>query len=92
MRGTFTVTTDASNLAIGAVLTQEQDGLQKVVAYESRKLNSAECGYAPHDREGLALIHALTTWRHYLQNGNTHVVYTDNSAITHLLTQPRLNP
>lgn len=92
MSAVFTLTTDASDYAIGAVLTQEQGGVPRVIAYESRKLQPAEANYAAHDREGLSLIHALGKFRHYLQNGQTHIVFTDNIAVTYLFSQPRLNP
>lgn len=38
----FTLYTDASQIALGAVLAQEVDGLEKVVAYASHSLAAAE--------------------------------------------------
>ncbi|KYO24206.1 hypothetical protein Y1Q_0004256 [Alligator mississippiensis] len=35
-------TTDASETAVGAVLTQEEEGVERPIAYASRKLSSAE--------------------------------------------------
>ncbi|KYO21829.1 hypothetical protein Y1Q_0000515 [Alligator mississippiensis] len=35
-------TTDASKMAVGAVLTQEEEGVERPIAYTSRKLSSAE--------------------------------------------------
>jgi RNase H-like domain found in reverse transcriptase/Reverse transcriptase (RNA-dependent DNA polymerase) len=55
----FMVTTDASDYAIGAVLTQDQGKGEQPVAYESRKLSSAEQNYAIHEKELLAIIHAI---------------------------------
>ncbi|KAJ9507622.1 hypothetical protein QJQ45_019189 [Haematococcus lacustris] len=87
----FTVKTDASLFAIGAVLTQQDSsGAEYVVAYESRKLNPAQVNYPAHERELLAVLHALTTWRHYLL-GRPFIVETDNSATTHVLTQSNLS-
>ena len=60
----FTVHTDASDFAIGAALMQtDVQGKEYVVAYESRKLNDAECKYAAHEREQLATVpfHGLHT-------------------------------
>ncbi|KAJ9531768.1 hypothetical protein QJQ45_021918 [Haematococcus lacustris] len=86
----FTVKTDASLFAIGAVLTQQNSsGAEYVVAYESCKLNPAQVNYPAHERELLAVLHALTTWRHYLL-GRPFIVETDNSATTHVLTQSNL--
>ena len=62
----FVVMTDASNFAIGAVLSQVWDDGEHPIAYESRKLNAAEGYYAMHEKELLAVIHALRTWHHYL--------------------------
>ncbi|KAJ9511114.1 hypothetical protein QJQ45_013190 [Haematococcus lacustris] len=87
----FTVKTDASLYAIGAVLSQRDDnGAEYVVAYESRKLQPAEINYPTHDRELLAAVHALTLWRHYLL-GRPFTIETDNCPITHIMTQPHLS-
>jgi len=47
----FTVTTDASDLAIGAVLSQNQGKGDQPIAYESRKLTSAEKNYPVHEKQ-----------------------------------------
>ncbi|KAJ9519795.1 hypothetical protein QJQ45_013511 [Haematococcus lacustris] len=87
----FTVKTDASLYAIGAVLSQrDYNGAEYVVAYESRKLQPAEINYPTHDRELLAVVHALTLWRHYLL-GRPFTIETDNCPITHIMTQPHLS-
>ena len=82
----FEVQTDASDFALGGVLLQ--DG--HPVAYESRKLKDAERRYTAHEKELLAVIHCLRVWRHYLL-GQRFVVKTDNTAVSHFLTQPKLN-
>ena len=41
----YTVTCDASDYAVGAVLSQKYDDGEHPVAYESRKMNSAEMNY-----------------------------------------------
>ena len=86
----FFVTTDASDFAIGAVLSQVWDDGEHPIAYESRKLNAAEGNYATHEKELLAVIHALRTWRHYLL-GNHFVVVTDHNSLKYLHTQPTLS-
>jgi hypothetical protein len=54
------LTTDASNVAVAAILTQPDDeGRQHPVAYESRKLTAAEQKYPAHVLELLAVVHAL---------------------------------
>ena len=87
----FLVRTDASDYAIGAVISQSVDGADLPVAYESRKLNPAESRYPTHEKELLAVVHALRVWRHYLQGQPLLTVVTDNWAVKHFQTQPHLN-
>ena len=70
---------DASKVALGGVLLQEG----RPVAYESRKLTSAETRYDTGDRELLAVIHCLKVWRCYLQGVNFTLV-TDHKPNTYL--------
>jgi hypothetical protein len=54
------LTTDASSIAVAAILTQPDDeGRQHPVAYESSKLTVAERNYPAHVLELLAVVHAL---------------------------------
>ena len=95
------LTTDASGLAVAAILTQPDDeGHQHPVAYESRKLTVAERNYPAHVLELLAVVHALRVFRHYLLGsgaprtagcGSDFDLRTDNQAITWLKTNKNLN-
>src|SRR3954466_10200239 len=70
----FMVTTDASDFAVGAVLSQDQgQGLQPV-AFTSLKMNTHEWNYVVHEKETLAIMHALSKWRVYLE-GRHFTVY-----------------
>ncbi|GJP83955.1 hypothetical protein CLOP_g14054 [Closterium sp. NIES-67] len=70
---TFEVILDASDIAIGAVLMQDfGNGLQPI-AYESRKMQSAERNYTVHDKEMLAIVHAFKIWRCYLTGADVMV-------------------
>jgi hypothetical protein len=86
----FYVVTDASSFALGATLMQNQGNGLQPIAYEGRKMTSAEMNYVTTDQENLALVHGLRTWRCYLE-GRKCTVETDHDALTHLLTQPPLN-
>ncbi|GJP34619.1 hypothetical protein CLOM_g19039 [Closterium sp. NIES-68] len=87
----YEVITDASGIAISAVLLQDfDDGLQPV-AYESRKLQGAEKIYTVHDKEMLAIVHAFKTWRCYLTGADV-TVRTDHKSLQYLRAQPNLNP
>lgn len=58
----FQLTTDASSVAIGALLSQDN----KPITFISRTLNKAEENYATSEREMLAFIWALGSLRNYL--------------------------
>lgn len=77
----FEVHTDASDVGIGAVLTQTLDGVERVVAYMSKSLSKQEQNYSATEREALAVLTAVEHWRCYLENGQKFVIYTDHSAL-----------
>ena len=81
----FTITTNASNFAIGAVLTQNHGKEEQPVAYESRKLSPAEQNYAIHKKELLAIVHAIRLWRMYLE-GQHFTVITDHASLEYIKT------
>ena len=64
--GKFRVETDASGHAIRGVLSQEQDGKWKPIAFLSRTKQLVERNYEIYDKELLAIVEALTKWRQYL--------------------------
>jgi len=86
----FTVTTDASEYAIGAVLSQNQGKGEQPIVYESRKLTSAEQNYPIHEKELLAIIHAIRLWRPYLE-GQKFTVVTDHASLEYIKTQGNLS-
>jgi len=61
--GKFRVETDTSEHAIGGVLSQEQDGKWKLIAFLSRTMQLAEQNYKIYNKELLAIVEALTKWR-----------------------------
>jgi hypothetical protein len=50
------IETDASNFAIGAVLSQVIDGRLHPIVYHSRKMDKAEIYYEIHDKEMLVIV------------------------------------
>ena len=86
----FILDTDASLESIGAVLSQVQDGVEKVIAYGSRTLNKAERNYCVTDRELLAVRYFVEYFRHYLI-GKSFKLRTDHQALKWLfnLKEPK---
>ncbi|RXN11109.1 Transposon Ty3-I Gag-Pol poly [Labeo rohita] len=83
----FILEVDASHSGLGAVLSQEQEGRVRPIAYASRSLRPTErnmTNYSSMKLEFLALQWALAEkFREYLL-GQKCVVYTDNNPLSHL--------
>jgi menaquinone-dependent protoporphyrinogen IX oxidase len=62
------LTTDASNIAIGAVLEQKIDSKTSPLDFFSQKLKSEETKYSTYDRELLAVTISIKHFRHILEN------------------------
>ena len=59
---------DTSDYATGGVLSMEcEDGLWRPVAFLSKSLNEMERNYEIHDKEMLAIIRELESWRYLLE-------------------------
>lgn len=87
----FALYVDACTAGLGAVLYQHQNGLDRVIAYGSRSLTSAEKNYSVHRLEFLALKWAITQKFHDYLYGTEFVVYTDHNPLTYLLTTAKLD-
>ena len=83
-QGTFILDTDASNIGIGAVLSQVQDGEERVIEYFSRVLSKPERNYCVTRRELLAIIRAVDHFHKYLY-GQEILIRTDHAALKWLL-------
>jgi hypothetical protein len=64
----------------GACLMQDFGAGPQPVAFDSKGYAPAEQNYPVHDKEMLAVIRALKTWRHYLREVDV-TVYTDHHSL-----------
>ena len=76
----FHVTTDASDYAIGGILSQAIDGKELPIAYASRLLNKAETNYAIIEKELLAIVYCTKHFRPYLY-GRKFILFTDHQPL-----------
>lgn len=83
----FILYTDASHQAIGSVLAQKQQGVEKVVAYASHVLTKTERNWATFDREWWAIVWSVRHFSHYLQ-GCPFVIVTDHRPLLGLRKMP----
>ena len=78
----FTVFTDASNWAVGAVLAQIQDGEEHVVAYYRQQLSKQERNYSTTEMEALAVVAAVKEFYPYLSGQEFQLVTDHNPLVT----------
>lgn len=78
----FVIETDACDVGIGAVLSQQGHPL----AYVSRALGPRNRALSVYEKEYLAILLAVEQWRSYLQLGK-FLIKTDHQSLTHLTDQ-----
>ena len=76
----FILDTDASDTGVGAVLSQVQGGVERVIAYASKTLNPSQRRYCTTYRELLAVVLFIKQFRQYLL-GRHFLVRTDHSSL-----------
>ncbi len=90
----FVVEVDASEVGVGAVLSQRSSSDDKMhpCAFFSHRLSSAERNYDIGNRELLAVKLALEEWRHWLEgSGVPFIVWTDHKNLEYIRSAKRLN-
>ena len=88
----FTLFTDASHSAIGAVLCQTDKDGYYAVSYLGRATTPQESRYSVTDLEALAIVFAVKEWEVYLTS-RPFVIKTDHKALTHIFQgNGRLTP
>ena len=89
----FILEVDGSDRGLGAVLTQEQDGQKRIIAYASRGLRRGECNkanYSSKKLEFLAMKWAITDKFRDMLLGAKFTVLTDSNPLTYLLKTKKL--
>lgn len=79
----FLITTDASDYALGAVLSQGPLGQDLPISFASRTLNPAECNYTTSEKELLAIVFAVQHFRPYVY-GRKFTLVTDHRPLVWL--------
>ena len=80
----FILDTDASDLAIGAVLSQVQDGKERPISFASKALNSKQKQYCTTRKELLAVVAFTQHYEHYLL-GRPFLIRTDHASLAWLM-------
>ena len=81
----FILTTDASSVAIGSILSQGKIGSDLPIAYASRTLNESEQRYSVIERELLAVVWSVKHYRPYLF-GRKFTIVTDHKPLEWLFS------
>ncbi|CAF0924945.1 unnamed protein product, partial [Didymodactylos carnosus] len=76
----FLLQLDACDYGLGAVLAQNIDGIEHVIAYASRTLQPCERKYSASERECLAIVWGTQHFRPYLE-GRPFEVWTDHRSL-----------
>ena len=80
------VVTDACAYGVGGAPLQENDhGTWQPLPFTSRQLKKSELAYPVHQKECLAVVHALKIWMHYL-HGETFQVATEQMSLKWLMS------
>ena len=85
--GTFYFDTDALELGLKIVLSQEHGGQEKMLAYASRTLSTPERVYSVTRKKLLAVVFGLKHFQQYLI-GRKFVIRTDHAAIQWIRRTP----
>ena len=69
----YILDTDASEFGLGAVLSQRQNGQERVIAYASRSMNRSELKYETIRKELLAVVYGFKQFRQYLLGKSSEI-------------------
>jgi len=81
----FILTTDASGIAVGGILSQGKINKYQPIAYASRTLTDNEVKYDTYEKEALAIVYCIKHFRPYLY-GRKFTLVTDHKPYSGLRT------
>ena len=76
----FRLYTNASNIGLGAILAQRQQGKEKIICCASRTLNNAESNYSTTKKECLAVVWGVQIFKPFLIATHFEIL-TDHYAL-----------
>src|SRR5699024_7172566 len=82
----FIVTSDASDTAMGATLSQIIDNEKRVIEFASKHFTPTQQRYSTIEKEATAIIFALRKWRHFLL-GQEITIETDHRPLQWLMSK-----
>ncbi|MBW0544976.1 hypothetical protein O181_084691 [Austropuccinia psidii MF-1] len=81
------VETNASDYALGALLSQVPDSGKNPISWDSRKHIPEDLNYEIHDKELLGIVWALKHWRAFLLSlSSPFEVFTNNSSLQYFMS------
>lgn len=86
----FILTTDASDKALGAVLSQNFHDGERPITFISRTLSKTEENYATNEKEMLAVVWALHSLRNFIYGAKLKI-FTDHLPLTFTLSPKNNN-
>jgi hypothetical protein len=87
----FEIMCDASDYAVGAVLSQSKDKKHYAISYASKTLTGPQLNYATVEKELLAVVFDIEKFRSYLVCAKV-IVYTDHAALKYILKKKDAKP
>ena len=83
-RNTQFTPTDASDYAIAGILTQkDENGLNRPIAFASRKLNETQRAWATIEKESYAALWSLQKYRNWIFGADI-TVHSDHNPLTYV--------
>ena len=86
----YSLYTDASDFAVGGILTQDFEEGERVIQYVSHQLTPNRLNYPCIERECYAIIYCITKLKQYLLGADV-TVYTDHKPLKSLFTAEMKN-